>query len=105
MKITQFFYGKFSSFQEFPWNLPQIHFLAVNLVLVEIEEIDGARHALAAILHALHHVTVVVQPLQQPRHRRHERAAHVNPRRVVRLQALQNSTPKIASEKKQLRFA
>lgn len=50
-------------------NVPQIHFLAIDLALVEIQQVNGARHALVAILLALHDIAIVQQPFQQSRYR------------------------------------
>lgn len=64
-------------------DVAQVHLAPVDLVLVEVQQIDGARHALVAVLLALHHAAVVQQALQQPRHRCDEGGAGHAPRRIL----------------------
>lgn len=54
-------------------NVPQIHFLPIDLILVEIQQIHRARHSLVAILFTLDDAAIVQQSFEQTRHRRNKR--------------------------------
>lgn len=72
-------------------NSPQIHFLAINLVLVKVQQVHCARHSFVPILLALHHTAIVQQTLQQPRHGSDKRLARLPPHWVIRLNSFQQT--------------